>query len=119
MKFNIDIPDEYIEEMINKKLEASGMAKGASKKEEPINGAGPHFKTILEAAKRLGKGDGKPTGIRFKIGNEMVETSVGTTAKDQATKILEQHGISVARFCAAALEVCIAEHQTLKKKKGA
>lgn len=121
MEFKIDIPDEVIQKAIDKKLAEMGGVP-TSKKEAPIDGAGPIMKSLIETARRLGKGDGKPTGIRFKMADgELVETSVGQTRKDEAVAILDEYGISVARFCNAALELVVAEHQAVKKskKKGA
>jgi hypothetical protein len=127
MEFKIDVPDDMIRKMIEEKINSMGVQapKKQVVKEDPVDAAGPLFKTIVEAAKRIPPGSGKErTGIRFKFGpdEEMIETSLCSTSKEAAVKILDHYDISVSKFCHAALEIIIAEHKAgleLKKKKKA
>lgn len=122
MEFKIEIPEEYINKLIEDRLSKITPKYGQKKQapeQEPIETAGPLFQVILDAAKRIPKDSEKRTGIRFKIKGETVETSLNNTTKNEAAEILSKYGMTVSRFCHAALEIILAEEKALQgKKKG-
>ncbi len=117
MHFKIEIPDEVIQKMISEKLDRMGVSGPQAKKKIIEADVGSFFKTVLEAAKRPRKDEGFRTGIRFKLDGETVETSLNTTTKSEVTEILKKHGVSISKFCTAALEVVIAEHKAKQQIK--
>ncbi len=119
MNFKIEIPEEMIKKMIDAKLAEMGMMQKESAKSEPISAeSGSFFKVVIEAAKRAAKDKGVRTGIRFKLGNDTIETSLNTSSKAEATEILKKYGVSISKFCNAALEIIIAEHKAIEESKG-
>lgn len=118
MEVKIEIPDEVIHKIINEKIEKMGFNSKKEGKVEVIDSEkqGSFLKTVLAVSKNLPKDETYRTGIRFKFNGETVETSINTSTKAEANKILRQYGLSISKFCHAALQVIISEHNAIEER---
>jgi hypothetical protein len=110
--------EKLLEKLIEKKLKKmlEGGQLPAPKDSEPSFKVGPLLQSLIDASDRIPSGS-RRQGIRFKLGQESVETSIETGLKGEVENILANtrmgDKMTVSKACHALLVLLIEEHREL------